>query len=440
VFFSPAVHVIGTAVRNITPLAYLGLPGINPYIPIVDGWASLIFAMVVHEGAHGVVARSLGFPVKSSGLLFFLILPIGAFVEVDEGALKAAKARDSGRILAAGAGVNFVAGALFLLLLFNVVSGMAPTADGLGITRVASPSPAAASGLQYGDIIVAVNGVHYDDGNQFLNSTWYKAGHVVNVTLSRQGESKVVSLTVGARPSVLVNCTNSSTTSGAETCTATVHGFFGSIEKEVIYFSASGSGAFNDTTCRVAGDSCGVTYTPSPASGLQNVTAIYFGNSENAPASGTTGSASSSNTTTSLGYLGINSDSYSYLKGLVSGYTGAFFTRPITYFCIPTFPNCSNIVPFSDTLSVFYTSPYGTWLVPVTNLLYWFFFLNFNLAIFNALPIYPLDGGQAFRTGLKGLAGQRLSEQNLTRVTSVATLLVVVSVASLPLAAYLGLI
>jgi membrane-associated protease RseP (regulator of RpoE activity) len=345
-FFSPVVHSVGVAVRSVSPLAYLGLPGINPYIPVVDGWASLIFAMVVHEGAHGIVARSLGFPVKSSGLLFFLIFPIGAFVEVDEEALKAGKARDSGRILAAGASVNFVLGLVFLLLLFNLVSTMSPAANGLAITQVATPSPAANVGIHPGDFLLAVDGTHVNDSSQLQTAPWYKPNQTISLTIWRDGTVIKTNLTLGTNP--------------------------------------------------------------------QNA---------------------------SLGYFGfVNSLSYSELKSTASTYTNAFFSRPFIYLCAPAFPNCTNHVPFSDTLSGFYTSSYGNWLAPGANLVYWFFFLNFNLAIFNALPIYPLDGGQAFRAGLKGLAGQRLSERNLGRIVSVTTLLVVFSFLSLPLAAYLGLI
>jgi len=346
VLLSPVVHQVGTAVRSISPLAYLGLPGLNPYLPIIDGWAALLVAMIVHEGAHGVVARSLGFPVKSSGLLFFLFLPIGAFVEVDEGSLKAARARDSGRVLAAGAGVNFVLGVVFLLLLFNVVSTMAPAAHGLGITTVATNSPAAGAGISPGDFVLAVNGIHYTNGLQFLNSTWYKPGEVVNVTLWREGRPMTIS---------------------------------------------------------------GITLGTNPLNA-------------------------------SLGYFGFNDISYSDLQGTASAYTRSFFTRPITYFCLPTFPRCQSVVPFSDQLAPFFSSPYGSWLAPTASLFYWFFFLNFNLAIFNALPIYPLDGGQAFQVGLKGLAGGRLSEKALMSITAGTTLAMVAVVLSLPLAAYLNLI
>ncbi len=344
-FFSPSIHDIGTAVRGISPLAYLGLPGINPYLPILDGWAALIVAMVVHEGAHGVIARSLGFPVKSSGLLFFLILPIGAFVEVDEDALKAAKARDSGRILAAGAGVNFVLGIVFLLLLFTLVSTMTPAANGIGVSQVYQGSPAAGADIRYGDFIVTVNGGHYNDSSAIPGSSWYRPGQVANITVWRSGGLIQKTLVVGTNP-------------------------------------------------------------------------------DNA----------------SLPYIGIQSLSYSQLQGTVSTYTGSFFTKPFTYLCIPTFPRCQSVAPFSDQLSVFYTSSYGDSLTPLANLFYWFFFLNFNLAIFNALPIYPLDGGQAFRAGLKGLAGNRLSEESLGRVSTGVTAAVLVIIASLPLAAYLNLI
>jgi membrane-associated protease RseP (regulator of RpoE activity) len=345
-FFSSQIHAVGTAVRTISPLAYLGLPGINPYIPLLDGWAALIVAMIIHEGAHGVVARSLGYPVKSSGLLFFLIIPIGAFVEVDEKALKAAPARDSLRILAAGAGVNFIAGIIFLILLSNMVSGMTPAANGIAIDQVNVGSPAAVAGLQHGDFLLAVNGIHYNDSSKLSSAPWYRPGQVIDVTIYRQGKIiQIPSLTLGTNPN-----------------------------------------------------------------------------------------------NSSEGFIGITSLSLSDLKGMVSTYSGAFLSHPITYFCIPAFPRCQDIVPFSDKLSVFYTSIYGSSLLPVANLLYWIFFLNLNLAIFNAMPIYPLDGGQAFEAAVKGLARGRVSEKTLSRITSGVTLATVFIVASLPLAAYLNLI
>jgi membrane-associated protease RseP (regulator of RpoE activity) len=346
VLFSPVSHQVGVAVRSVTPLAYLGLPGINPYLPIVDGWLALVFAMIVHEGAHGVVARSLGLPVKASGLLFFLIVPIGAFVDVDEEALKSARARDSGRVLAAGAGINFALGILFLLLLFSVVSTMTPAANGIGVTSVFMPSPAASAGIKPGDFITAVNDVPYNDPSSISQASWYKPDQVVNLTVWSSGSTRQLQVTLGHNPD-----------------------------------------------------------------------------------------------NKSVAFIGLrDSVSYTGLQSTVSTYTGSFLTRPILYLCIPTFTNCAGLAPFSDALSPLYTSPYGQSLAPLTTGLYWFFFINFNLAVFNALPIFPLDGGQAFKTGLKGALGDRLSEERLGRVTVAVTLVILALILSLPLAAYFGLV
>ena len=69
-------------VRDSGPLVHILIPGLNPYVPIVYGWVALVVAMVVHEGAHGIMARSFNMNVKSSGLIFLAILPIGAFVDI----------------------------------------------------------------------------------------------------------------------------------------------------------------------------------------------------------------------------------------------------------------------------------------------------------------------------------------------------------------------
>ena len=92
---------VGQVVRDLGPGAILLLPGINPMLPIVYGWIAIVFAIVIHEGAHGVIARNVGLKVKSSGLLFFLFVPIGAFVDVDEEQIKKAKPRASLKIMAA---------------------------------------------------------------------------------------------------------------------------------------------------------------------------------------------------------------------------------------------------------------------------------------------------------------------------------------------------
>ena len=336
ILLSPKGPEVASYIRSLSPLANLGLPGINPYLPIVDGWIALVFAMIIHEGAHGIVARSLGLPVKASGLMFFLFVPIGAFVDVDETAIRTSRPSYSGRVLAAGAGINLLVGILCLLLLFGFVSTMKPAVDGVGVTGVYSGYPAAQAGIQPGDFIVAVNGIHYDDSSAVESASWYTPGNNITISVWRNGAVSNYSVTLAFRE-------------------------------------------FNNTQ---------------------------------------TGQI------TRQAFLGVSDMGYSSLQGLVATYTGSFTTRPVLYLCIPTLPACQNQVPFSDAMSLFYTSSLGTWLVPAASLLYWMFFLNFNLAIFNALPIYPLDGGQAFMVGLKALGRGKWSEGSLMRATSIATLVV----------------
>jgi membrane-associated protease RseP (regulator of RpoE activity) len=339
-------------VRSLGPLAILGLPGINPYLPIVDGWIALIVAMVIHEGAHGIVARSLGLPVKAAGLMLFLFVPIGAFVDVDESAMKEAKASHSGRVLAAGAGINFVVGLVCLLLLIGTVSLMRPPVPhGIGVI-VVDKSPLNSAGIRTYDYIIAANGKPLNSVADIGASSWYKINNTVTLTVWRGGTTFDRNVTIGTQ-------------------------------------------RFENTSSH------------------QNFTRPFLGINLGSPSS-----------------QGVPS-----LSGLASSYSGAITSRPFVYICIPTLPVCQSLVPFSDTMAGFYTSSFGPALVPLANLLYWMFFLNFNLAVFNAIPIYPLDGGQAFSVAVRALGKGKLSDVGVLRITSIATfavLALIVSVLAIP--------
>jgi membrane-associated protease RseP (regulator of RpoE activity) len=342
VLLSPRGTEVISYVRGLSPLANLGLPGINPYLPIVDGWIALVIGMIVHEGAHGVVARSLGLPVKAAGLIFLLIVPIGAFVDVDETALRTSRSSYSGRVLAAGAGINLIVGVLCLLLLVGVVTTMKPASQqGIGVV-VADNSPLAKAGVQTYDYLLAVNGAPISDVSSIATSSWYQINNTVTLTVWRDGTTFQRNVTIGSQ--LFQNITSGQT-----------------FKKPFIGLSLSDP-------------------STQGVSGLQSV---------------------------------------------VSSYAGAALNKPFAYVCIPTLPACQGVVPFSDSMSGFYTSSFGPATVPLANILYWVFFLNFNLAIFNALPIYPLDGGQAFLVGVKALGRGRLNDATAMRITSIVTLAVV---------------
>ena len=134
-------------------------------------------------------------------------------------------------------------------------------------------------------------------------------------------------------------------------------------------------------------------------------------------------------------YIGISQITGSDLASVATQYASRSYLGG--YLCIPTLPICQEHVPFSDALAPFYNSPLGPATYQLTNLLYWLFLLNFYLAIFNALPIFPLDGGQAFRVGVTALGRGKLSERTVMGITGAATLAVIALIASVVVAPYL---
>jgi membrane-associated protease RseP (regulator of RpoE activity) len=136
----------------------LGLPGINPVIPLGYGLVALIIGVVLHELAHGIVARSQKIGVKSLGILW-CVVPVGAFVEQDDAEMLAASRRRRDRVAAAGVLANFVLAVVFFVALSAVfASSVQPNAPGVGVAAVEPNTPAANASLAAGDIIVSVNG------------------------------------------------------------------------------------------------------------------------------------------------------------------------------------------------------------------------------------------------------------------------------------------
>ena len=141
-----------------TPQEALGLPGINPIIPLGYGIVALVIGIVLHEVMHGIIARSQKIGVKSLGILWFVV-PIGAFVEQDDTEMMAASRRKRDRVAAAGILANFALALVFFLALSGLVlTSVAPNASGVGVALVESNTPAANATLAPGDIITAING------------------------------------------------------------------------------------------------------------------------------------------------------------------------------------------------------------------------------------------------------------------------------------------
>ncbi len=333
--WNPAAREVG---RELGPGAYILLPGVNPYLPILYGWIAIIGAIAVHEGAHGIIARSLGLKVKSSGLLFFLFIPVGAFVDVDEKQIAEAKSKDSLRIMAAGVGGNIVVALVCILGVLVIVSGLTPVIDGAYIYDVEDGMPADEAGLLADDVFVSVDNVEIGSRED------------LKAILEDKNPGDILQVTV-ARGEMWAN-----------------------------QFSTS-----------------------------VNLTEFE-----------------------GRAYLGV------MLGDLMTQERLRFYQTltPESFFMYLVPPVLApGLVPFSDALAPFYTHVLGEQWHILANVFFWLWFVNVNIAIFNALPIYPLDGGRMFNITLKSILGRRVGEKTVSRITyaTTATLIcVLVMVAVIP--------
>ena len=188
-----------------SPATALGLPGINPFIPIGYGLIALVVGIVLHELAHGIVARSQRIGVKSLGILW-CVLPVGAFVEQDDAEMQAASRRHRDRVAAAGVLANFVLAILFFALLSGLVAtSVQPVGNGVGVVYVEGGSTAAQNtSLAAGDLILAINGTATTTVSQFesaIDAT--HPGQLVNVQYrTTSGAVVTQTVTLGQNPSV----------------------------------------------------------------------------------------------------------------------------------------------------------------------------------------------------------------------------------------------
>jgi membrane-associated protease RseP (regulator of RpoE activity) len=326
-----------------TLTSYLLLPGINPYIPIAYGIIGIVVAVIVHEGTHGVIARRLKLPVKSTGILFFLFVPIGAFVEIDEKLIQKIKARDSSRIMAGGPGSNVIVAVIALILLVLLLGGLAPRYGGVPVIQVFSPSPANTlhnqGHLQSGDFIAAINGSQVTSDQvltDFLSNT--KPNQSVSLTIDHNGQLNTYSIILAANPN-----------------------------------------------------------------------------------------------NSSKGFIGV---SVVDLNAVKSNYANAYRSNPFLYLVVPgVVSQAETIVPFSATLHSYYVSPIlGDAWYPFALTVFWIFFININLAFFNAIPLYPLDGGQAVLNWLShfGKKWVEVRAKTLTTICSLVMLLLILTFLFLP--------
>ena len=182
-FAELTVLIPGVTLTSASAIAYFLLS-----IPIV---------LVIHEGAHGIVASLEKIKIKTGGFAVFIALFAG-FVEPDEEEFDKAKKISKLRVIGAGATSNVIfAFALGALLLTNpifalilpepLVEWFYDAPDGVLVISIIPDSGAEKAGLQSGDLITAINGVVIITPLDFQKID-LKPGETVTVTVQRNGQ------------------------------------------------------------------------------------------------------------------------------------------------------------------------------------------------------------------------------------------------------------
>jgi len=161
------VQLIYITIQSFTVTAQPGVQLVLPidakgvfYVPFTYWILSIFLLAVVHEFAHGVIARLYNIPVKSSGFAFLcILLPVvpAAFVEPDEKVLQKKSYRQQLGVFAAGPFSNmlFALVSLILFLLLSPVQLAAFDTVGVEVTKITDGSPAEV--LSVGDIMTEIN-------------------------------------------------------------------------------------------------------------------------------------------------------------------------------------------------------------------------------------------------------------------------------------------
>lgn len=165
--------VVGTALLIIFPLIFktksfaLVLPTVSSYqypgpiisIPIWYWLVAVFVIMVCHETMHAIMARLAGISIKNYGLIFLLVLPIGAFVDPDMKKIAKLKLMDKLRIYAAGSFGNFITSVVILALFFSSIWIANQLIEDVGIKFEGTTSNTPARAVVLSGIIYEIDSV-----------------------------------------------------------------------------------------------------------------------------------------------------------------------------------------------------------------------------------------------------------------------------------------
>jgi membrane-associated protease RseP (regulator of RpoE activity) len=328
-------------VKVIGPLGNLLIPGLNPLLPFFYTLVALIISVFVHEAGHGIVARVYGIKVESTGIAFVLIIPVGAFVNLDKDGLTKASLKEKCAVFTAGPLNNMIFAAASLAMLFVVLTTLTPIStpdipkNGLEIISVTDGSLAEKIGLTQGSSILSIGQNEIRSQNDLLETLRSSIGKQTSIVWQDAEENKI------------------------------------------------------SETLSIPAD-----------------------------------------TDPSKPILGVRTAMVPLDPKLALELYKKYFTFDINRL-VPILPPptlAEQFVPFSDFMAPKYESNiFGSSFPVIANTLFWLWFINFNLGIFNALPIAFLDGGQLYGSLIESRS--KIDKNRLKNISSAVSTIMIIIVA-----------
>lgn len=342
-----------------SPRLMIGLPGINPIIPIGYGILALAVAIIVHEFSHGIMARYGKIKVNALGLLF-LIFPIGAFVEPDEKELKKANIKKRSKIFAAGPASNIILAIICIFIIsFIFAPAIKPRTDGAILTHDVY-------NLERWSIIDKIDGKDIES----INDVKLVVGKFYNITLFYNGKETEKRIFYGL---YVLNIFDGSP--------AEENG----IKKGSIIYKIDGV---------IANKQNFLSFMNSTKAGDEVKIYLYYNGRFINKSIILANKYNFTGEEKGKGFLGvevgeindflINTDYFQNLMNPLKTNFFLFLSLPFTGFS-----------PLPKEIANMYTPSHTFWIL--YNSLYWIFWLNFAVGTFNALPSIPLDGGYIFK-------------------------------------------
>ena len=400
----------------------LAIPGLNPMLPIVYGWIALIIAMVVHEFSHGVQTRANDMEVESTGIIH-CVVPLGAFVEPNEEHVEKCSRKARMDLYAAGITTNFILAMIVFGLMFGGMTGGLTTdyEDNPAVFAMSGSSPAFDSGIPTSAIITEIDGITVSNTDEMY--AYIDENHCKEyiLTYKHKDTTDTVAVTLGT---YIEGVVKNSPASGLLQKGYLLIGISPSDSAEITYIGTPGSfTSYMKTT--TPGEEYKL-YVRDYATGEEETILMPLGEKNG------------------YGYIGISTT----LSGF--SFTTPRATRDVS---VDPFYNCETISekamgllsyvghafngfsPIPESTQWWYhsTAVPDEVFWPSMSLLYWVFWLNMVLAITNAIPAVPFDGGFLFAGGFDfiqeklGIRDQERRDKITDKVVKVLSMFMIFS-------------